>query len=702
MSQKFYSLAFSNEITNTKDDAINSVAKFKRNYIIKKYTPEEIVKNINAGKSFIPCYLICKKNPKTKEDTYIVKEQSIFAFDIDNKLNNTTIERIQRLLNSHGLIPNIIYKTHSYKKTHQRFRVILFFEKSSVLWNSRIKENISYLINFKYPQACDINCNDITRVFFSAKDSVVYSNFDIANSLTPIKMIITDKLNSISKKNPILTNIFLNTKKLYQEASLKSLCVKPYNDLIELNSKMILQCCKQSNNYFLVDKKNKKSQINITLNNLNTLNLKNYNNNSDPYVQKVSLNNLYVRSSCSNSPRKRGIYGLKIYKGEFFLTPFIDNDLRNPENTYVESRFLRKKKLEFLKNLICVEDISKNFQCILPEHEDHHNSAYIFFSEKYKTYFYRCRSCEKQYRLIPLIAEIFRQLGVKTDAEEIYIWLSNLITNGYDRQYKNKILKAKINNLFFYKKCLARSWWLEKNFPKLNSVLQSKKLYYDLLIYFIDQDIKTIRSIFVHGTSFKYILPNRDYIEPMMIKTRLKILEDLKQTYPDIKDDRLRYALDKLVDLKLIKKLQDKEIPSKKLEWLYKQRTAVYKKRMNVYIVPFFSKEVLKNAQNILSGDKVEDIEQKWYNVTKLIQDEVLKKGYISRPELIKIVHTTDPSMKMHKVKEKVLELISQAETESLKLEIVEYNKKRQKKYKIKESGLKYYLTKIVVAKEQK
>lgn len=188
----------------------------------------------------------------------------------------------------------------------------------------------------------------------------------------------------------------------------------------------------------------------------------------------------------------------------------------------------------------------------------------------------------------------------------------------------------------------------------------------------------------------------------MMIKTRLKILEDLKQTHPDIKDDRLRYALDKLVDLKLIKKLQDKEIPSKKLEWLYKQRTAVYKKRMNVYVVPFFSKEVLKNAQNILSGDKVEDIEQKWYNVTKLIQDEVLKKGYISHPKLIKIVHTTDPSMKMYKVKEKVLELISQAETESLKLEIVEYNKKRQKKYKIKESGLKYYLTKIVVAKEQK
>lgn len=702
MLQKLYSLAFSNEIANTKDDAINSIAKLKRNYIIRKYTPEEIVKNINAGKSFIPCYLICKKDSKTKKNIYIVKEQFIFAFDIDNKLNNTTIDRIQRLLQSHGLITNIIYKTHSYKKTHQRFRVVLFFEKSPVLWNSRIKENISYLINSKYPQACDTNCNDITRVFFSAKDSVVYSNFDIANSLTPIKMIITDKLNSISKKNPILTNIFLNTKKLYQEVSLKSLCIKPYDDLIKLSSKMILQCCKQSSNYFLVDKKNKKSQINIALNNLNMLNLKNYNNNENLFVQKGSMNNLYIRSSCSNAPRKREIYGLKIYRGGFFLTHFIDNSLRNLESTYVEQRFVRKKKLEFLKNLICVGDISKNFQCILPEHEDHHNSAYIFFSEKYKTYFYRCRSCEKQYRLIPLIAEIFRQLGVKTDAEEIYIWLSNLITNGYDRQYKNKILKAKINNLFFYKKCLTRSWWLEKNFPKLNNILQSKKLYYDLLIYFIDQDIKTIRSIFTHGTSFKYVLSNGEYIEPMMIKARLKILEDLKQTHPDIKDDHLRYALNKLVDLKLIKKLQDEEIPIKKLEWLYKQRTAVYKKRMNVYTVPFFSKELLQNAQNILSGDKVENIEQKWYNVIKLIQNDVLKKRYISRPKLIEIVHTIAPSMKMCLVKQKVLELISQAETESLKLEIVEYNKKRQKKYKIKESGLKYYLTKIIVAKEQK
>lgn len=702
MSQKLYSLAFSNEIANTKDDAINSVANFKKKYIIKKYTPEEIVKNINAGKSFIPCWLICKKNSKTKEDIYTLKEQFVFAFDIDNKLNNITVDRIQRLLDSHGLIPNIIYKTHSYKKTHQRFRVVLIFEKSPVFWNSRIKENISYLINSKYPQACDVNCNDITRVFFSAKDSVVYSNFEIINSLTPIKMIIVDKLNNISKKNPILANTFLNTKKLYQEASLKSLCVKSHNDLIELNSKMILQCCKQSNNYFLIDKKNKKSQIDIISNSLNMLNLKNYNNNKNSYEQQVSLNNLYIRSSCSTPPRKRGICHIRMYNGGFFLTRFIDNGLRNQENIYIEPRFFRKKKLEFLKNLICVGDATKGFKCVLPEHEDHRASAYISYSEIHKTYFYHCSSCGKHYRLIPLIAEIFRQLGVKTDAEEIYIWLSNLINNGYDRQYKNKILKAKINNLFFYKKCLTRSWWLKKNFPKLNEVLQSKKLYYDLLIYFINQDIKTIRSIFAHGTSFKYVLSNGEYVEPMMIKARLRILEDLKQTHPDIKDDRLRYALDKLVDLKLIKKLQDKEIPSKKLEWLYKQRTAVYKKRMNVYVVPFFSKEVLKNAQNILSGDKVEDIEQKWYNVTKLIQDEVLKKGYISRPRLIKIVRTIDTSMKMYKVKEKVLELISQAETELLKLEIVEYNKKRQKKYKIKESGLKCYLTKIIVAKEQK
>lgn len=702
MSQKLYSLAFSNEIANTKDDAVNSVAKFKKMYIIKKYTLEEIVKNINAGKSFIPCCLICKKDLKTKKNIYTVKEQFVFAFDVDNKLNNTTVNRIQRLLNSHGLIPNIIYRTHSYKETHQRFRIVLIFENSPVIWSSRIKENISYLINSKYPQACDTNCNDVTRVFFSAKDSVIYSNFDILNSLTPIKMFIVDKLNNISKKNPILTNIFLNTKKLYQETSLKSLCVKPHDDLIKLNSKIVLQCCKQSNNYFLIDKKNKKSKTNITSNSLNTLNLKNYNNNRNSYKQQVSLNNLYIRSSCSNAPRKREICHIKTYKGGFFLTRFIDNDLRNPENIYIESRFLRKKKLEFLKNLICVGDATKGFKCVLPEHEDHRASAYISYSEIHKTYFYHCSSCGKHYRLIPLIAEIFRQLGVKTDAEEIYIWLSNLINNGYDRQYKNKILKAKINNLFFYKKCLTRSWWLKKNFPKLNEVLQSKKLYYDLLIYFIDQDIKTIRSIFAHGTSFKYVLSNGEYVEPMMIKARLRILEDLKQTHPDIKDDRLRYALDKLVDLKLIKKLQDKEIPSKKLEWLYKQRTAVYKKRMNVYVVPFFSKEVLKNAQNILSGDKVEDIEQKWYNVTKLIQDEVLKKGYISRPRLIKIVRTIDTSMKMYKVKEKVLELISQAETESLKFEIVEYNKKRQKKYKIKESGLKCYLTKIIVAKEQK
>lgn len=594
------------------------------------------------------------------------KSQQLFALDFDN--NDTdpemyiTAEEAIELSKKNGCPPAFVYTTYSHTKDRHRFRIVYAIDREITDFSERTQllESLFSIFTVNRKSLVDTGCTDPARLFYPGKE-LIYTDYEAVIDFDKITQTIKPEVDKLIKVSTAKTG---NKKRKY---------IKSENRVIDLLRKD------------KIDEAIKEIANNLT-------------KAGKPY-------STWVHEPLAKGGTVTISYIIKDYCPEFGQDPLKPVFIRDPDVYYDLVQ-------HFPLHAMLGVRLNEFFQCLLPEHHDVVASARIEKRRDDNTYIYHCygSNCLGAERFYDIFT--FLEHAVGWSHKKAKEFINRLLNCEFETDWQ-KEKKEEISEQLDY----IGSEHFPKQFPTLYKELKKANAL-GVYTYLLLEARRMIQDRLVTKTEDPvFFIGYREF---------QKKLEDAGFKY-GISKSSLQRKIKYITKLGLLVPMDDKKLPSEFVARAHDLRTRKgFRYRLSFYQVPQFSLQLYANAEKIIHESKEIHLRRSYYtrqtelwangkeeadrqyvqdkNVKKTKQTlkfyerykaaalELLEKGYTTEKEIL-----GHRRIRATKKKKELSATVLPQLLKELDLRIVKYSKYYKELFDIKQAGLHYGASNIIV-----